>query len=272
MQHDAHSWGRFLVDAVRSYTEKHSINFELFSGDWIMRLEKEGVIKYLFGNDFGLNNTATRGLCNDKSAAYQVLTREGIPALEHRILLRPGSLGAPKESAFMRAKQILSEYNNALICKPNNGSGGSDVVFIDSIVSLESTLIEHFGKHRALTLSPFVDITAEYRVCVLDDQVQLIYEKVREGDALQHNLSHGATAREVEDKSLTQELSTLARRAAKAVHATFVHVDIISVGGALQVLEINSGIMFEHYSLQDTEKKQKATEIYHKALDLLLQN
>ncbi len=268
-KNNVQNWGRFLVDAVRAYAEQHTMKFELFSGDWIMRLEKDGTVRYFWGNDFGINNTAARAICNDKSATYQVLTREGVPALEHRILLRPGSLGAPESSAFSLAQQALSDFGDKVICKPNSASSGSSIFLVESEAQLEAAILELFAKYRAITISPFVDIVAEYRVCVLDGAVELIYEKVRNGDELQHNLSHGAVAQEVADTGLRDALSTMAKSTASALNGTFVHVDIIDVAGELSVLEVNSGIMFEHYSVQSEENKAKATKIYHKALDIL---
>jgi len=267
------NWGRFLVDAVESYAHKNNINFELFSGDWIMRLEKTNKLggptaKYLFGNDFGINNTSARAICNDKSATYQVLTREGVPALEHQILLRPETMGAPADT-YALAQKAFIRFNNKVICKPNKGSSGSDIILVESIDILKETLDELFIKYRDITISPFVDISAEYRICILDGKVELIDEKVRQDDSLQHNLSHGATAKNITDKDLIQKLEILASKSANALNGTFVHVDIIDIDGELMVLEVNSGIMFEHYSLQSEQNKTKATDIYHKALDLL---
>ncbi len=272
MNNNATNWGRFLVDAVRAYAEQNNIKFELFSGDWIMRLEKPSlstsITKYLFGNDFGINNTAARAICNDKSATYQVLTREGVPALEHRIFLRPETLGAPKDT-YELAKQAFKDFNNKVICKPNSGSSGSDIILVESEANLQNVLDELFIKYRAVTISPFVNISAEYRVCMLNGTVELIYEKVRQSDELQHNLSHGAEAQDITNEALAEKLSNMAKNAAKALTGTFVHVDIIDVAGELQVLEVNSGIMFEHYSVQGAENRAKAMSIYHKALDLL---
>ena len=276
-KHDTvQNWGRFLVEAVRTYAQQNNIQFELFSGDWIMRLETSDPLststtKYLFGNDFGLNNTATRAICNDKSACYQVLTREDIPALEHRILLRPGSLGAPQHGTFTLAQQAFTDFDTQAVCKPNSGSSGSDIYFVTSQTQLEKSLIDLFAHHRAITISPFVPITAEYRVCVLNGNVELVYEKIRKDGETQHNLSHGALAQPVTNTSLHTTLSTLAIQATDALNATFVHVDIIDVDGKLMILEINSGIMFEHYAMQSEENKQRATAIYHKALDILFE-
>lgn len=269
MNTSVQNWGRFLVDAVRSYAEQNTIKFELFSGDWIIRLQKGDVVKYLFGNDFGVNNTSALALCNDKSATYQVLTREGVPALEHRILLRPNSLGASESGTLALVQQAMLDFGGKVICKPNTGGGGSDIFLAESNAQLEAIVLELFSRYRTITISPFVHISAEYRICILNGVVELIYEKVRSSDELQHNLSHGALAREVTDTQLWDTLESMAQRAAYALNGTFVHVDIINVNGVFSVLEVNGGIIFEHYSAQSEENKARATEIYYKALDLL---
>lgn len=224
--------------------------------------------RYLFGNDFGLNNTATHGICRDKSATYDVLTREDVPALEHRLLLQPGSLGAP-EGVFSIAGQALRDFNSEAVCKPNNAGGGTDIYPVRSPGELEQALVVLFARHRAVTISPLVDIRGEYRICVLNDAVELVYEKVRAEGEFQHNLSHGAMAKIVTDPHFRETLSSLALRAARAVGGRFVHVDIIDVAGALMILEINAGIMFEHFSVQNAENRERATRIYHTALDAL---
>ncbi len=269
-------WGRFLVEAVREYAYKNNLKFETFSGDWVIRLEtnpatsRKHIVKYLFGNEFGLNNTASRAICNDKSATYQVLTREKLKALEHVILLRPGSLGAPNNT-YEIAKYALHKFGYSAIIKPNSGSGGDDINHIKSEKELRKNLDYMFLRYRALTISPFVNISAEYRVCVLNQNAELIYEKVKTQDMLQHNLSKGAVAKEIKDAKLNETLGKLAIRASKAVGINFANVDIINVSGNLMVIEINSGVMFEHYSSQSEENAKKAMRVYHKALDMLFE-
>jgi len=66
-----------------------------------------------------------------------------------------------------------------LVCKPNVGTGGEDVDRIDNGAELEQSVLQLFQKHRAICLSPFLEIEQEYRVLMLDDECELIYAKRR---------------------------------------------------------------------------------------------
>jgi glutathione synthase/RimK-type ligase-like ATP-grasp enzyme len=60
-----------------------------------------------------------------------------------------------------------------------------------------------------------------------------------------HNLDAGARPVLLEQGAAREACVALARRAAKAIGIRFASVDIVRVGGAWKVLEINSGVMME---------------------------
>jgi glutathione synthase/RimK-type ligase-like ATP-grasp enzyme len=60
-----------------------------------------------------------------------------------------------------------------------------------------------------------------------------------------HNLDAGARPVLLEQGDVRAACVALARRAANAIGIRFASVDIVRVGGALKVLEINSGVMME---------------------------
>ena len=86
-----------------------------------------------------------------------------------------------------------------------------------------------------------------------------------------HNLGQGAEGIIVKDQKILRKLHTLAKRAAAAVHADFLSVDIIDAEDRLQVLEMNGGVMMEHFSGQDAECRKIAKSIYKKAVRLLFE-
>ena len=81
-----------------------------------------------------------------------------------------------------------------------------------------------------------------------------------------HNLGQGAVARKIPGKKLPGELRQLALDAAAAVGLRFGSVDIIRTAEGLKVLEINGGVMMEHYAGQSRAKYLEAKEIYRSAL------
>jgi len=82
-----------------------------------------------------------------------------------------------------------------------------------------------------------------------------------------HNLGQGAHAELLEEGPLKERLIALAGRAAKCINIRFASVDIISVGGELMVLEINSGIMTEAFALSSAESYQQVKALYSDAID-----
>jgi len=84
-----------------------------------------------------------------------------------------------------------------------------------------------------------------------------------------HNLGKGASAKIIEDEKIQRELSELALSAAKLLDIHFSSIDIIQTNGHFKILEINSGIMMESFSMQSEENYLTAKAIYEKALNAL---
>jgi glutathione synthase/RimK-type ligase-like ATP-grasp enzyme len=60
-----------------------------------------------------------------------------------------------------------------------------------------------------------------------------------------HNLDAGARPVLLEQSEVRDACVAIAVRAAKAIGIRFASVDVVSVGGAFKILEINSGVMME---------------------------
>lgn len=85
-----------------------------------------------------------------------------------------------------------------------------------------------------------------------------------------HNLGKGARAEPVLDSATISQIEELALKAANAVEAKFVSVDIVDANGELQVLEINSGVMMAHLLEQNDDLSERAKEIYANAIEKAL--
>ena len=81
-----------------------------------------------------------------------------------------------------------------------------------------------------------------------------------------HNLGLGASPQIVQDQDLAENLSQLALQAAQVVNVNFASVDIVLTRGEYRVLEINSGIMMEHFAEISPDHYQTAKAIYQKAI------
>ena len=257
---------RIIVDIIKNYCETNNISLELLSSDWILKLTRNNIIKYIHGYQFDLNSSGTMLICNDKSATSDILELAGIPCVKHELILP----GFTQEKVNI-ANSLFNKYNKKVVCKTNNGSGGKDVFLIDNFDDLIEKMKYLFSKDQYVSISPYYEITNEYRVIILDNEVKLIYSKKRTNN-WKHNLGLGAEPIIVVDNLLSSKLSNIALSAYKAVSANFASVDILDVSGKFMVLEINSGVMMEHFASKNSENYKIAEKIYTDAVKLMFEN
>lgn len=83
-----------------------------------------------------------------------------------------------------------------------------------------------------------------------------------------HNLGLGAQARQVDINECGEDLPELAKKTAEALRLRFASIDIIKekVSGDYKILEINSGVMMEHFAAQSDRNYLTAKEIYKDAV------
>jgi len=85
-----------------------------------------------------------------------------------------------------------------------------------------------------------------------------------------HNLGQGATPQIIENKDIIRDLSELALKAVKAINIQFASVDIIKTDDRYLILEINSGVMMEHFSQINDDYYQIAKSIYKEAIENMI--
>lgn len=261
---------RFLVRALKAEGEARGIGVEVRSGGWIVTLTRGDARHHVFGYQFGLNPASASLLAGDKAGAYQVLKAAGVPAVEHRLFLRPdlaGYVGAEGNWAALLA--YAEAHGGSLVAKPNDGTGGAGVTHVRSQLELEAAAHILFRDHRAMALGPFLKIRREVRLVVLDGESRLAYAKRRASGAWKHNLGLGARPEPLGDASLQASLQGLAARAMAVLGLRFASVDVVEAEGAWQILEVNAGVMMETYALQGPDHAARAQAVYGAALDAL---
>ena len=197
--------------------------------------------------------------------------------------------------------QLLNTtFSLKVVLKPNDGTGGKDIYKVSNLEYLETTVDKLFSKYTFITVSPFYKISEEVRYIVLDDEVELVYEKVIPhiiGDGIssikdllddklvntylndkmstipakgeivkvnwQHNLSKGAYPKVVE---VNEEVLKIVLKAKKELNLRFASIDVIKENGNYKILEINSGVMMEVFSSKDSKNYETAKRIYLKAI------
>lgn len=170
---------RTLQKIVQEIASKHQIKFVEISFGWILMLTKNNVTKFIFGNNFEINSSTSQLIAGDKSATYEVLKKNNIPVVEHILfLIKPRLREYMTDNLnWSRMVSYFNENRNNIVCKPVRGTGGEDVIKVNNLEQLEQTVNYLFSKHMGICFSPFIEIKNEYRVFVLDNQVQFIYKK-----------------------------------------------------------------------------------------------
>jgi glutathione synthase/RimK-type ligase-like ATP-grasp enzyme len=257
---------------------------------------------FIFGYQFPVNDAVADCICKDKSATYELLTKSGLNAVEHHYFTSPKwhhYTGNYDDETRLNGLLIT---HNKLVLKPNEGTGGRDVFFVNTVKELDVARNNIFKKCEAMAVSPFYNISEEYRCIVYDDKVRIIYRKVRPtvtGDGkskiielmkernikitcddyiidlncvpesgvdviltLKHNLCSGAYANSDIDLAVKNKIEQLAINAVKVIKIRFSSVDIIEVDGELKILEINSGVMAEKYAAQSNEHYIAIKDVY----------
>jgi glutathione synthase/RimK-type ligase-like ATP-grasp enzyme len=265
-----------FVRIIRELTEELGIETETYSNDWGFRLKKDGKTRYLVGYHFPLNRSSAKELCQDKSLTYDALRSAGIPAVPHVFVPSVNAGGDPDLEKWRPFLEELIETTGYAVVKDNYGTGGNRVFRYDNADEAIAKIAELHKMIYGAAVSPWQEIREEYRVTMLMGEPQLVIRKERRSRILpdgtkqyvewRHNLGLGAVAYRVTDPEILEKVEEMAARAAEAVDMRFASVDIIDTKEGLRVLEINAGVMMEHFAGQDEESFETAKAIYRKAL------
>lgn len=252
---------------IKEICNELGIKYKILSKKWIMRLEKDGKVRYLSGNKFDLNGHAIGNMLDDKYAFYETLKYLDIPVCEHKIIYSENNqnnyaIGCQSKEDLLK---YFNKYNRNVVIKPNKGAMGIGVYHITNEDDLyEKTKLLLTSKY-SISICPFYHIKNEYRVVILDNEIKLIFKKINPtivGDGVstlkelllkfnkyyyknieipdiilnkdevytydfKFNLSQGSIASMDINPELKEKLSRLALEVAKKVGITFASIDII---------------------------------------------
>lgn len=292
---------------VKEICEEENIDYKLISENWVMALTKNNITKCISGYRFPLNDHALGSVIDDKYAFYDLCKLLKLPIIEHHILFNPSSkLGK-------NTRKLLNEYfdiyNKDVVVKPNMGTEGTDVFHITNREELIKVTNNLFLNNFSISICPFYKIDNEYRVVVLNNQTELIFEKHKPvviGDGIKQvkellmdlnpyyfkdinldnyskvlnnneryeydwrfNLSKGATAKIVTDKILYDKLSNIALDVASKINGKFLSIDIIKCQDKFYLMEANSGVCICKVCNFIDKDLKLTKEIYRKAINLM---
>lgn len=293
-------------EIIKEICEEEKIKFTLLSKDFIIKLEKNKKIKYIFGYKFPLNDHAIGLVLDDKYATYEVLKNTGVKVVETMPIFEnynPDSL----VNYLKKQKEI--------VIKSNNGTCGTEVFKVENEVELFDKVDFLLNKNSPICMMPFYHIKTEYRVIILNNQVKLLYGKKRPiiiGDGKKNikellqefnynyyakennleklnldinkvldkdleleidfkfNLSRGSNIFCDLNSNLKNTLENMALNITNTLNIKFASVDIIELeGGELLVLELNSGVMMDNFLKLHENGYEIVKNIYREAIRIM---
>ncbi|MCR5186666.1 MAG: hypothetical protein K6D97_06085, partial [Clostridia bacterium] len=150
-------------ELIKQICIEQEIDFKLLSDDYIVQLQKDNIVRYIYGFKFDNNSHGAGLMVDDKYGLYKSLQSFDIPAVEHDIVY--DRLHVSKyDNNYQYAKEYFIKHNNHIVFKPNHGSGGNGVYEITDISQIEPTMNVLFEKNQSICVCPYYDAIAEYRV------------------------------------------------------------------------------------------------------------
>ncbi len=253
-----------LIDQICA---KLGISVQHISNDYLSVLSEGDEERHIWGFKFDLNTAASALVADDKFATFDLLNAHQIPVVEHRLIYPDSNLASYAQNfrGSDYAQRIFEQFSNHVVIKRNHGSLGLGVVEAKTPAELRSALREVFRQDDSASICPFYDIKKEYRVIILDGEVQLAFAKEKQND-WRFNLHYGAKATQIPAEKY-QNVIDLALKTAKIMNLRFCSVDIIDpTDEKLRALEVNSGVMALGYLAQHPEDEAKIFAMYERAI------
>jgi len=166
---------RHLETIITSISKKENIEISFLCNNWVIRLTKDGITKNIFGYNFGLNSSTSKMICDDKYACTTILQQIEIPYVECKFF---DILNSDRQTMIYEIFEYLNTHNDGIVCKDNNGTGGKHVYLCYTHKDV-LLAIDKFANHNLnFIVNPFLYISCEYRVIILDGEVLLTYKKI----------------------------------------------------------------------------------------------
>lgn len=249
---------RHLDVLVPEIADELGIDCRAFSDNWIYQLAQGATRAEIFGYKFGINGAAAAAIAADKVATSEVLNHAHIPAIEHVLIHN-----------YQGNLKPYGMVPGEVVAKPLSGSGGWGVQKFANQSEAERVIAQ--SSRFAWAISPYYKITREMRIIMLDGKILLAYEKIeptiRDGLRM-FNLGAGAKPLDIEPH---ETLASMVSGAMTALNLRLASVDVVETeSGDYYIMEVNDGIMMEHYMRQSVEHRARGKAVYTKIIKALI--
>lgn len=250
----------------------HGLRREFRGGGWIQRVSDGDRFVDVMGFQFGLNSAVAAMVAKDKAAAAEYLGKEAIPVVGTELVLLPNRLEWLDEddtphSALSRA---LARTGLPAVVKPNEGSSGTGVKMVTSEDEAWEATRAILEERESVAVQALCDLVVEERWVLLGDEPVVWYRKVSVPDGAvmaTFNLTLGATVSHWGAEHGDPAHLAIARRARQAIGLTFCAVYLVTTRtGEVLVLEVNSGVSFEHLIEAEPDAEPAAYAAYEAAV------
>jgi glutathione synthase/RimK-type ligase-like ATP-grasp enzyme len=261
---------RFLNQALDEIATARGLTYEEWGQGWVTRVGGGGRFLSTYGYQLSLNPVVAASVARDKAAAAERLERDGVAVVPTRLVLDPVRQawldGRGPEEVL---DEVLAASPAPLIVKPNEGSSGDGVFLCLDHDQARRRVLELLGREPSVVVQPFLELVSEERWIVLDGRAHLRYTKCPADPsgtgrrAPLFNLALGATVGQVGLEGADPAAAGMARAAVTSLGLRVAAVDLVhGTDGSLQVLEVNSGLSFEHLVRLAPDQRPRAVAVY----------
>ncbi len=169
---------KYFENILKEICKENDIQLSKIDNYSIYILQKDGLERIIWSKKFEINSLISARIADNKSATYSVLSRSGVPCIEHYRLAIPFKNGhyAP-DNNFKEKIHSLFPEKRKLVIKPENGTSGKDVFIYDDSLKLSDILNDFSKAYAYIAVSPYYDIKNEYRVFHFNGENLVTYKK-----------------------------------------------------------------------------------------------
>lgn len=169
---------RQLVKIVKEICLEEKYEYQSFSYDWVIKINNENKTRFIIGYKFDLNSASTSTILDDKMATSALLNSIGIKAVDYKFYMNPMNTHyIGKGNVYTNVLEYAKSNDYKIVLKPNKGTSGQYVYKTSNCNEVEQVLFNLFNKKRDIVVSPLLNIKNEYRVIVLNSNIELVYKK-----------------------------------------------------------------------------------------------
>lgn len=246
------------MQLLKEFCEEEGLSFcNIDKNGNLAQVEYRGKPFFFTYTTTPFNREDVQHICNDKFLTYELLSEDNLMPRTKKYL-RPDldPVWHDKiefESEDLIVEDILKNFQFPFILKMNAGSLGLNVFKCGKSENVKNAVSKIFKEDWALLVQEYIQKKAEYRVLIVNNLVELVYNKGGRGEF------H-------EDNEFFEKMKKFLLPLSKRINLGWAGLDVIlDVEGSLSLIEINTKPSF--VSAIRAQKKEKLKQLYKKAFE-----